>query len=177
MGEFTDASLAVSLHAPNDALRSEIMPINRRYPIADLLRAVRHYMASLPDKRVPVIEYTLIAGVNDHRAHARELAQLLRDFPSKINLIPFNPFSQSDYRRPSSSSIANFRQILQEADFVVTVRTTRADEIGAACGQLVGAVVDQTQRSARHQRRRAGLVPLTEVDDTDISAHPAETIG
>lgn len=153
MKEFTEASLAVSLHAPNDELRSQIMPINKKYPIAMLLESVKGYMASLPDKRVPVIEYTLIAGVNDHRQHARELATLLRSFPCKINLIPFNPFSLSDYRRPSGSSVSNFRQILQREGYTVTVRTTRADDIGAACGQLVGEVADQTKRSQRHQAK------------------------
>jgi 23S rRNA (adenine2503-C2)-methyltransferase len=155
MKDFTDASLAISLHAPNDALRSEIMPLNKRYPIKDLLQSVRGYMASLPDKRVPVIEYTLIAGVNDHRQHARELANLLRDFPCKINLIPFNPFAMSDYQRPSNTSVSNFRQILQQAGYTVTVRTTRGDDIGAACGQLVGTVQDQTRRSQRHRQRAA----------------------
>lgn len=153
MKEFTDASLAVSLHAPNDTLRSSIMPINKRYPIAELLDAVSDYMAGLNDKRVPVIEYTMIRGVNDHRQHARELAQLLVEFPCKINLIPFNPFSLSDYQRPSDSVIGNFREILQRAGFTVTVRTTRADDIGAACGQLVGDVEDQTRRQQRHLKR------------------------
>ena len=153
--DFTDASIAVSLHAPNDELRSQLVPINKKYPIAMLLNSVKRYMASLNDKRVPVIEYTLIAGVNDHRRHARELAELLREFPCKINIIPFNPFSMSDYRRPSSTSITNFRQILQQAGYTVTVRTTRADDIGAACGQLVGNVADQTKRSSRHLAKRA----------------------
>lgn len=153
--DFTDASLAVSLHAPNDELRSQIVPINKKYPIRVLLKSVQSYMDSLSDKRVPVIEYTLIAGVNDHRQHARELAVLLQDFPCKINLIPFNPFSLSDYRQPSASSVTNFRQILQKAGYTVTVRTTRGDDIGAACGQLVGDVEDQTRRSDRHKRRRA----------------------
>lgn len=153
--DFTDASLAISLHAPNDELRSQIVPINRKYPIKVLLRSVQSYMDSLSDKRVPVIEYTLIAGVNDHRQHARDLAILLQDFPCKINLIPFNPFSLSDYRQPSSSSVSNFRQILQKAGYTVTVRTTRGDDIGAACGQLVGDVADQTSRSERHRRRHA----------------------
>ncbi|MEC8430111.1 MAG: 23S rRNA (adenine(2503)-C(2))-methyltransferase RlmN, partial [Pseudomonadota bacterium] len=103
MKEYTDASLAVSLHAPNDDLRSSIMPINKKYPIADLIDAVKEYMAGLQDKRVPVIEYTVIKGVNDHRQHARELAELLKTLPCKINLIPFNPFSMSDYKRPSDS--------------------------------------------------------------------------
>jgi len=152
--DYTNASLAISLHAPNDELRSQIMPINNKYPIKELLRSVQGYMDSLSDKRVPVIEYTMIAGVNDHRQHARDLATLLRDLPCKINLIPFNPFSLSDYRRPSSTSVSNFRQILQKAGYTVTVRTTRADDIGAACGQLVGDVADQTRRSDRHKRRR-----------------------
>jgi len=150
--DFTDASLAVSLHAPNDELRNQIVPVNRKYPIRELLRSVADYMASLPDKRVPVIEYTLIAGVNDLKQHAHELATLLQDFPCKINLIPFNPFAQSDYRRPSNNAINNFRQILQQAGYTVTVRTTRAEDIGAACGQLVGDVADQTRRSERYRR-------------------------
>ena len=153
MKEFTDASLAVSLHAPNDALRSSIMPINKRYPIGELLDAVTDYMAGLQDKRMPVIEYTLIKGINDHRQHARELAQVLANFPCKINLIPFNPFSLSDYQRPSDSVIGKFREILQRAGFTATVRTTRADDIGAACGQLVGDVEDQTRRQQRHLKR------------------------
>jgi len=149
--DFTDASLAVSLHAPNDELRSQIVPLNKKYPIRELLRSVTGYMSTLGERRVPVIEYTLIAGVNDHRQHARELAELLKDFPCKINLIPFNPFALSDYRRPSASAISNFRQILHEAGYTVTVRTTRADDIGAACGQLVGAVNDNTRRSERYR--------------------------
>jgi len=155
MKEFTEASLAISLHAPNDELRSQIMPINKKYNIGMLLESVRGYMASLPDKRVPVIEYTMIAGVNDHRQHARELAELLKTFPCKINIIPFNPFSLSDYSRPSGSSVTNFRQILQREGYTVTVRTTRGDDIGAACGQLVGEVADQTRRSQRHKAKAA----------------------
>ena len=149
----TEASLAISLHAPNDGLRNQIMPINRKYPIAELLQSVKSYMASLSDNRVPLIEYTLIKGVNDHRQHARDLSELLASFPSKINLIPFNTFELSDYERPSNASVSNFREILRKAGHTVTVRTTRADDIGAACGQLVGDVSDQTSRSVRHQRR------------------------
>ena len=149
----TEASLAISLHAPNDGLRNQIMPINRKYPIAELLQSVKSYMASLSDNRVPLIEYTLIKGVNDHRQHARDLSELLASLPSKINLIPFNTFELSDYERPSNASVSNFREILRKAGHTVTVRTTRADDIGAACGQLVGDVSDQTSRSVRHQRR------------------------
>ncbi len=172
--DYTDASLAVSLHAPNDELRNQLVPINKKYPIAELLRSVSGYMASLPDKRVPVIEYTMIAGVNDHRQHARELAQLLKDFPCKINIIPFNPFEMSDYRTPSGSSVTNFRQILQKAGYTVTVRTTRADDIGAACGQLVGAVNDQTKRSLRH--RAASALKTKDFGRTDNLAVSADRL-
>lgn len=151
--ERTDAALAISLHAPNDELRDQLVPLNRKYPIAKLLDSVRGYMAGLGESRVALIEYTLIRGVNDHRRLARELAALLRDFPCKINLIPFNEFSEVDYRRPSATSIGNFRKILREAGYTVTVRTTRADEIAAACGQLVGAVRDQTRRRERYLRQ------------------------
>ncbi len=153
--EFTDASLALSLHAPNDELRSQIVPINRKYPIAELLQSVRDYMDTLRDSRVATIEYILIAGVNDHRQHARELSDLLRDVPCKINLIPFNPFKGSEYRRSSNSAISTFRKMLQDDGYTVTIRTTRGDEIGAACGQLVGQVDDRTLRSARHLAQRA----------------------
>ena len=158
MKDYTDASLAISLHAPNDELRSRLMPINKKYPINELFRAVRAYFASLPDRRVPVIEYVLIAGINDHRQHARDLAKLLKSLPCKINLIPFNPFDMSSYRRPSSSSVSNFRQILQQAGYTVTVRTTRGDDIRAACGQLTGDVADQTRRGAREKKRAANEV-------------------
>lgn len=154
LSQFTDASLALSLHAPNDELRNQIVPINRKYPIRELLDSVREYMESLHDSRVTTIEYILIAGVNDHRQHARELADLLRTLPCKINLIPFNPFEGSDYHRSSNTAISNFRKLLQEAGYTVTIRTTRGDEIGAACGQLVGQVDDRTRRNARHLAAR-----------------------
>jgi 23S rRNA (adenine2503-C2)-methyltransferase len=102
---------------------------------------------------VVTIEYTLMAGINDQPDHARELAVLLQDFPCKINLIPFNPFPNSGYERPSGNAVSRFWQVLVDAGFVVTVRTTRGDDIDAACGQLVGEVVDRTRRSARHQQR------------------------
>ena len=153
MNGLTEASLALSLHAPNDRLRSQIMPINKKYPIAELLSSVKSYMESLSDSRVPLIEYTLIKGINDHRQHARDLAKLLTSFPCKINLIPFNSFEKSNFERPSGSSITNFREILKKAGYTVTIRTTRADDIGAACGQLVGSVSDRTQRSVRYERK------------------------
>src|SRR5690606_7125207 len=115
MREYTDASLALSLHAPNDELRNQIVPINRKYPIKELLASVKEYLDSLKDSRVATIEYILIAGVNDHRQHARELAELLRTVPCKINLIPFNPFEGSEYSRSSNNAISTFRKLLQEA--------------------------------------------------------------
>ena len=152
----TDIALAISLHAANDELRDELVPLNRKYPIAMLLEAAGAYMADLGEHRQPLIEYTLIRGVNDHRRHARELAALVKEFPCKINLIPFNEFGEVDYQRPSASSIGNFRKILQDAGLVVTIRTTRADEIAAACGQLTGAVRDQTRRRQRLLRKTKG---------------------
>lgn len=154
MGEYTDASIAISLHAPNDALRNELVPINRKYPIAELLDSVREYLSGLSDARSATIEYTMIGGVNDHRQHARELAECLKNLPCKINLIPFNPFDGTQYQTSSKSAISNFRQILKEAGYNVTVRTTRADDIGAACGQLVGEVEDLTRRNARFRLAR-----------------------
>ena len=159
MRERTDVALAISLHAPNDELRGELVPLNRKYPIATLLDAARSYSSGLGENREPFVEYTLIRGVNDHRRHARELAELLRDFPCKINLIPFNEFSEVAYRRPSATSISNFRKILQDGGFTVTVRSTRADEIAAACGQLVGAVRDQTRRRERVPRQGEAANP------------------
>jgi len=155
LAEWADVSLAVSLHAPNDALRDQIVPINRKYPIARLLESARAYLDAQPDKkRVVTIEYTLLAGVNDSVAQARELAALLKDYPCKINLIPFNDFPDSGYQRPSGNAVSRFWQVLIDAGFVVTVRTTRGDDIDAACGQLVGEVVDRTRGAARHRAGR-----------------------
>ena len=158
--EYTDASLAISLHAPNDELRSQIVPINRKYPISELLRSTNNYLDSLPDSRVATIEYILISGVNDHRQHARELAEVLKKTPCKINLIPFNPFEGSGYKRSSNSAISNFQKILRDAGYTVTIRTTRGDDIGAACGQLVGEVEDHTRRSARYRAQWKQSTPV-----------------
>jgi len=166
LAEVSEASLAISLHAPNDALRNTLVPINRRYPIAELLASARRYIDAQADsKRVVTVEYTLMAGVNDQPAHARELAERLRDFPCKINLIPFNPFPNSGYERPSGNAVSRFWQVLVDAGFVVTVRTTRGDDIDAACGQLVGDVVDRTRRSARHREASLGLTADLELRD------------
>jgi len=155
----SEASLAISLHAPNDVLRDTLVPINRRYPIAELLHSARAYIDAQRDRhRVVTVEYTLIAGVNDQPEQARELVALLRDFPCKINLIPFNDFPGSGYRRPSGKAVSRFWQVLVDAGYIVTVRTTRGDDIAAACGQLVGQVVDRTRRSERHRAAAATQV-------------------
>ncbi|MEM8593801.1 MAG: 23S rRNA (adenine(2503)-C(2))-methyltransferase RlmN [Pseudomonadota bacterium] len=154
LSSVTDVSLALSLHAPNDALRNKLVPINKKYPIAVVLDACRQYMDDMPDKkRVTTIEYTLINGVNDQDEHAHELAELLSDFPCKINLIPFNPFPLVDYKRPSNNRVYRFQTILLESGFIVMKRTTRGDDIDAACGQLVGQVADRTKRSQRYKEK------------------------
>ena len=136
-----DVALALSLHAPNDELRSRLMPVNARYDIASVLAAVRNYISrSNANCGRVVIEYVLLDRVNDHVHLARELAQLLRDLPCKINLIPFNPHEGACYARPSAQRIDRFRQVLLDRGFTVTVRTTRGDDIRAACGQLAGLV-------------------------------------
>ncbi|MBW2942593.1 23S rRNA (adenine(2503)-C(2))-methyltransferase RlmN [Zhongshania aquimaris] len=154
LGDVSTVSLAISLHAPNDELRSQLVPINKKYPIAELLDACKRYLAKQEDThRVVTIEYTLIAGVNDGIEHAKQLAEVLRDLPCKINLIPFNPFSLSNYARPSKNAINRFWLTLTEAGYVTTVRTPRGDDIDAACGQLAGQVQDRTKRSERHRQR------------------------
>lgn len=161
LGEVSDVSLAVSLHAPNDALRDQLVPINRRYPISELLAACQRYLDKQTDThRVVTIEYTLIADVNDSLEQARELAALLRQLPCKINLIPFNPFPNSGYERPSKAAITRFWETLTQAGYVVTVRTTRGDDIDAACGQLVGQVTDRTRRSERYREQQIQPEPI-----------------
>ena len=152
LGEYTDACLALSLHAPNDELRNELVPINKKYPIAMLLESAQRYIEGLPDNhRKITIEYTLIDHKNDRPEHAYELAELLRDVPVKINLIPFNPFKLSNYKRVSNNSLRRFQQILIDEGFTTTIRTTRGDDIDAACGQLAGQVQDRTKRSLRYK--------------------------
>ncbi|SDU20510.1 23S rRNA m(2)A-2503 methyltransferase [Pseudomonas pohangensis] len=150
LGEVTDVSLALSLHAPNDALRSQLVPINKKYPLSVVLEACRRYIAGLGEKRHLTVEYTLLKDVNDQPEHALEMIALLKDFPCKINLIPFNPFPFSGYERPSNNAIRRFQDLLYKAGHNVTVRTTRGEDIDAACGQLVGQVADRTRRSERY---------------------------
>ncbi len=154
LAEVSDVSLAISLHAPKDELRNVLVPINKKYPIKELMAACDHYMSSLPDRRKLTIEYTLIDQVNDSLEQAEDLAVLLKNTPCKINLIPFNPFPASGYKRPSNNRIHKFRDCLHNAGFIVTIRTTRGDDIDAACGQLVGEVEDRTRRSAKYIEMR-----------------------
>jgi 23S rRNA (adenine2503-C2)-methyltransferase len=139
--------LAVSLHAPNDDVRDRIMPMNRKYPIVDLMRALREY--PLPQRRRITIEYTLMANVNDDVSHARELVQLLRGLRVKVNLIPMNPISASELRAPSGARVAAFQRVLSENGVSCFVRTRRGDEVSAACGQL--AIADDLVKKKRER--------------------------
>ncbi len=139
-------ALAVSLHAPTDALRDELVPLNRKYPLHELLAACRRYLDNAPRDFI-TFEYVLLAGINDSDADARALLALTRDIPCKFNLIPFNPFPDSGYRKPSAERVRRFQEILMQADVVTTVRKTRGDDIDAACGQLAGRVRDRTKRN------------------------------
>ncbi len=150
LGDVTDVSLAVSLHAPNDELRNQLVPLNKKYPLKELIAATNRYLGKLPDKRKATIEYTMIDGVNDSMECAAQLSDLLKQVPCKINLIPFNPFPNSGYRRPSNNRVYRFRDYLISQGHVVTIRSTRGDDIDAACGQLVGRVEDKTRRSQRY---------------------------
>lgn len=141
-------ALAVSLHAPNDALRDQLVPINKKYPIKELLAACQRYLVVAPRDFV-TFEYVMLDGVNDSVEHARELVNLVRDTPCKFNLIPFNSFPGSGYQRSSSEAIRIFRDVLMQAGLIVTVRKTRGDDIAAACGQLAGQVVDKTRRTTQ----------------------------
>ncbi len=141
-------SLAVSLHAPNDALRDRLVPLNRKYPIAELLDACRRYVAGDGGRRV-TFEYVMLAGVNDSIGQARELVGLLSDVPSKVNLIPFNPFPEGVYERSQRAAIDRFRDVLMNAGLMTVTRKTRGDDIDAACGQLAGRIEDRTRRSLR----------------------------
>lgn len=154
LAKVVDVSLALSLHAPNDELRDQLVPINRKYPLAVLLDACQRYISRLGEKRVLTIEYTLLKGINDQPEHAQQMAALLANIPCKINLIPFNPFPHSSYERPSNNAIRRFQELLQQAGHNVTIRTTRGEDIDAACGQLVGKVLDRTRRSERYLSER-----------------------
>ena len=150
-----DVALAVSLHAPNDELRNELVPLNRKYPIRDLLEACWRYVDREGRRRV-TFEYVLLDGVNDSDAHARELVKLLRHKPAKVNLIPFNPFPRTRYKRSSEARIDRFFEILAQANITTITRRTRGDDIAAACGQLAGDFQDRTQRRMKRMDLHKG---------------------
>jgi 23S rRNA (adenine2503-C2)-methyltransferase len=157
----TDVSLAVSLHAPNDELRTELVPLNKKYPIEELMAACARYVRHNKKRDSVTFEYTMMKGVNDKPEHARQLARLIRQFDNavqskdagKVNLIPFNPFPGTRYERSTETDIRAFQKILLDAQVLTMVRRTRGDDIDAACGQLKGQVVDRTRRQAEFRRQ------------------------
>ena len=145
-------SLAVSLHAPDDALRDKLVPLNRKYPIEQLLDCCRRYVGENNRQRI-TFEYVMLKGINDSPKHAESLATLLSDVPAKVNLIPFNPFPQTQFERSSDTTINKFRDILLANNTFTVTRRTRGDDIDAACGQLAGDFTDRTSRSRRMQQQ------------------------
>lgn len=150
----SDVALAVSLHAPNDELRSQIVPLNKKYPLAELMQACRDYFKN-DKRRYVTMEYVMLDGVNDQPEHARQLVRLLNGVKAKMNLIPFNPFPYTTYKRSTPEAIIRFQKILMNGGLNTMVRKTRGDDIDAACGQLVGKVSDRTSRQARHLKKAA----------------------
>jgi 23S rRNA (adenine2503-C2)-methyltransferase len=155
-------ALAVSLHAPTDALRDVLVPINRKYPLAELMAACRRYLKYAPRDFI-TFEYVLLEGVNDRPEDARALIALTRKTPCKFNLIPFNPFPGSPYRRPARARILRFAEMLLTQGIITTIRKTRGDDIAAACGQLAGQVRDKTRRVAERQAAVPIMLDLEEV--------------
>ena len=148
LGEAVPVALAVSLHAPDDALRDKLMPVNKKHPLEELLAACRRYLKVAPRDFITV-EYLLLGGINDAPEQARALVKLVKTVPCKFNLIPFNPFPDSDLKQPEREKVLAFAKILNDAGIVTTVRKTRGDDIAAACGQLAGEVRDRTRRAIR----------------------------
>jgi 23S rRNA (adenine2503-C2)-methyltransferase len=141
-------ALAVSLHAPNDKLRDELVPVNRKYPLKELMAACRRYVQDGPRDFI-TFEYVMLDGVNDQAEHAEQLLALTREVPCKFNLIPFNPFPHSGYRRSPSDAVRRFANQLMAEGVITTTRKTRGDDIDAACGQLAGQVLDKSRRVER----------------------------
>ncbi|PKO48845.1 MAG: 23S rRNA (adenine(2503)-C(2))-methyltransferase RlmN [Betaproteobacteria bacterium HGW-Betaproteobacteria-4] len=155
LGDECPVALAVSLHAPNDKLRDQIVPINQKYPLKELMAACQRYLDKAPRDFI-TFEYIMLDGINDSDAHARELLALVKHVHCKFNLIPFNPFPGSPFRRSSAERVRRFAEILMQAGIVTTTRKTRGDDIDAACGQLAGQVKDKTRRTAGR------VIPLVE---------------
>ncbi len=146
----TDVSLAVSLHAPNDALREQLVPINRKYPISELLNACRSYIDGYKSRKI-TFEYVMLDGINDSLEHARQLARLIGAIPCKLNLIPFNPYPHAIYRCSDKLTIDRFREYVSSKGIITVTRRARGDDIDAACGQLVGQFKDGSRRSQKYQ--------------------------
>ena len=157
LGDVLDMRLAVSLHATNDELRNELVPINKKYPLSELISACHRFIAKQSARSRITFEYVMLDGVNDTPQHARELVKLLKGLPVLMNLIPFNPFEGSGYKTSSAKRIEAFSRILMAADMTTVVRRTRGDDIDAACGQLVGKVDDKSRRARRFAEPRFGM--------------------
>jgi len=151
--DHVDVALALSLHAPNDELRDILVPVNKKYPIKDLLHSVQNYLDKSAAAKKVTVEYVMIDGVNDDIKYARQLAKILKGIPNKINLIPFNPFPNNDYRTSREETMRRFENELQSHGMIVTRRKTRGDDIDAACGQLVGQVNDRTRKEERKYKK------------------------
>jgi 23S rRNA (adenine2503-C2)-methyltransferase len=161
--EKIDVALAISLHAPNNELRDVLVPINKKYPIEEFLAACRRYIDGSKANKDITIEYVMLQGINDSTDQAHELVKVLKNTPSKINLIPFNPFPGNEYTRSSNSRIDRFSKVLQAAGLTCIVRRTRGDDIDAACGQLVGDVVDRTKRVMKKKQRDDHQITVNQV--------------
>ena len=157
LGDMLDMRLAVSLHAPDDVLRNSLVPLNRKYPLSQLMAACRRFIDKQNARSRITFEYVLLDGVNDSDRHAYELVKLVRGIPTLINLIPFNPFADSGYRTSTDERVARFYKILAEAGVTTVVRRTRGEDIDAACGQLVGKIEDKSRRYRRFEEPRIGM--------------------
>ena len=154
LAQVVPVALAVSLHAPDDELRDMIMPINRKHPLADLMAACKRYLAHAPRDYI-TFEYVMLGGVNDSIAHAKALVKLVKGVSCKFNLIPFNPFADSDLKKPEAATVKAFQDYLMGQGIVTTIRKTRGDDIDAACGQLAGSIKDKTRRAERLAEQKA----------------------
>ncbi len=157
LGDTIDMRLAVSLHATNDALRDELVPINKKYPLKELMAACRRFIDKQNTRSRITFEYVMLDGINDHPEHARELIKLLKGIPTLMNLIPFNPFIGSGYRTSSKNAVSRFREILHDSGMTTVVRKQRGEDIDAACGQLAGKIQDKSRRHRRFAEPRFGM--------------------
>ncbi len=157
LGDTLDMRLAVSLHATNDALRNELVPVNKKYPLKELMAACRRFIDKQNTRSRITFEYVMLDGINDKPEHARELVKLLKGIPTLMNLIPFNPFEGSGYSTSSKKTVTRFREILQNSGMTTVVRKTRGDDIDAACGQLAGKIEDKSRRYRRFEEPRFGM--------------------